>query len=90
MRKRISCKVIRTIPLNSSIDEVDSTSRPNVKPPKIDNSTGTPNTNRFAWETTTDPGVKDFGKSVIYTERLNITRIPTDNGFTAQRINFYA
>jgi hypothetical protein len=90
MRKRIPCKVIRTIPLNSSIDKVVYKSRPNVKSHKIGNSTETPNTKRFIWETTTDPRVKDFGKSVIYTERLNITRIPTDNGFRAQTINFYA
>jgi len=89
MRKRISCKVIRTIPLSKNIDELRYTSRSNYKSDNINNATRTPNTNKCVWETTTNPRVKDFSKSVIYTDRLDITRIPIDNGLTAPKLNCY-
>ena len=90
MIKRISCKVIRTIPLNKSIDELRYTSRSNDKSNNINNATRTPNTNKRVWETSTNPLVKDFGKSVVYTHRMNITRIPIDNGLTSPKLNCYA
>jgi hypothetical protein len=90
MRKRISCKVIRTIPLGNSIDELRYTSRSNDKSHNINNGTRTSNTNKFVWETTTNPRGKDFSKSVIYTGRLGITRIPIDNRLKTSILNFYA
>lgn len=90
MRKRISCKVIRTIPLGKRIDELRYTSRSNDKSYNINNRTSTSNTIKSVWEMTTNPRVKDFSKSVIYTERLDITRIPVDNGPTTSIFNYYA
>lgn len=90
MRKRISCKVIRTIPLSSNIDELRRKSRSNDRSHNVNNATRTPKTNKYDWETTTNPQVKDFSKSVVYTHRMNITRIPIDNGLTALNVNFYA
>lgn len=90
MIKRISCKVIRTIPLSKSIDELHYTSRSKDKSDNINNSTSPPKTNKCVWETSADPRVQDFGKSVVYTHRMNITRIPIDNGLTAPKLNCYA
>jgi len=90
MIKRISCKVIRTIPLSNSIDELRYASRSNDKSDNINNATRTPKTNKSVWETTTNPRVKDFSKSVVYTHRMNTTRIPIDNGVTASKLNCYA
>ena len=90
MIKRISCKVIRTIPLSKSIDELRYTSRLNNRSDNVRHATRTPKTNKCVWETSTDPRVKDFGKSVVYTQRMNITRMPIDNGLTAGNLNFYA
>ena len=81
MRKRISCKVIRTIPLGTSVDEKHSTSRLNDMSHNINNGTRTSGTN---------PRCKEFGKSVIYTDRLKIRRIPIDNRLTTSILNFYA
>lgn len=90
MRKRISCKVIRTIPLRASIDELRSTSSSNDKPHNINNTSRTSNTSKGVRESITNSRVKDFSTSVIYTDRLNITRIPMDKGLTSPIINFYA
>ena len=90
MIKRISCKVIRTIPLSKSIDELHYRSRSKDRSDNINNATSPPNTNKFVWETSTNPLVQDFGKSVVYTHRMNITRIPIDNGLTALKLNCYA
>ncbi|MFX0199973.1 MAG: hypothetical protein ACFFCW_27950 [Candidatus Hodarchaeota archaeon] len=90
MIKRISCKVIRTIPLSKSIDELHYTNRSSDKSDNIKNATSPPNTNKCVWETSTNPRVQDFGKSVVYTHRMNITRIPMDNGLTALKLNCYA
>ena len=90
MIKRISCKVIRTIPLSKSIDELRYTSRLNDRSDNVKHATSPPKTNKCVWETSTDPRVKDFGKSVVYTHRMNITRMPIDNGLTAGKLNFYA
>jgi hypothetical protein len=90
MIKRISCKVIRTIPLSKSIDDLRYTSRSNDRSHNINNTSRTPKTNKCVWETSTNPQVKDFSKSVVYTHRMNITRIPIDNGLTALKLNCYA
>ena len=89
MRKRISCKVIRTIPLSQNIDEFHHRSRSKVKSHNINNAGNTAKTNTCIWETSANPRVKDFGKSVVYTNRMNITRIPIDNGLTAPQLNCY-
>jgi hypothetical protein len=89
MRKRISCKVIRTIPLSKNIDELRFRSSSNDKFHNINNSTKTPKQNKCTWETSTNPRIKDFSKSVIYTDRMNITRIPLDNGLTSGKLNCY-
>jgi hypothetical protein len=90
MIKRISCKVIRTIPLSKSIDDLRYTNRSNYRSHNINNASKTPKTNKCVWETTTNPQVKDFSKSVVYTHRMNITRVPIDNGLTSLNLNFYA
>jgi hypothetical protein len=90
MRKRISCKVIRTIPLSKEVDELRYTSRSNDKSHNINNATRAPKTNKCVWKTTTNPRSKDFSKSVVYTHRMNIKRIPIDNGLTMSKLNCYA
>ena len=90
MRKRISCKVIRTIPLSKNIDELRYTSRSNGKSHNMNKAARTPNMNKCVWETLTNPGVKDFSNSVVYTARMNITRIPIDNRLRAPKLNCYA
>ena len=69
MRKRISCKVIRTIPLDTSVDELRYKSRSNNTSYNINNATS---------------------KSVIYTNRLKISRIPLNNGVRTSILNCYA
>jgi hypothetical protein len=89
MIKRISCKVIRSIPLSENIDELRYTSRANVRSHNINTATSTPKTKKSIWETSANPRVKDFSKSVIYTDRMNITRILIDNGHTSPKLNCY-
>jgi hypothetical protein len=90
MRKKITCKVVRTIPLNININDFRSTNRSNVKSRYINSDRSISKTNKYTQETTTNHRAKDSSNSVIYTDRLNITRIPIDNGYTAQTLNFYA
>jgi len=90
MRKRISCKVIRTIPLSLNIDELHHKSRSNDRSHNIDNSSRTSKTSKCVWETTTNPQVKNFSTSVVYTHRMNIKRIPLDNGLKSLNLNFFA
>lgn len=90
MRKRISCKVIRTIPLSKNIDELRYTSRSHAKSHNINNATRTPKANKCDWETSKNPRVKEFSKSVVYTDRMKITRIPIDNRLTSPKLNCYA
>jgi hypothetical protein len=90
MRKRISCKVISTIPLSKSIDELCYTSRSHDRSHNINNASRTPKANKWIFETSSNPRIKDFSKSVVYTNRMNITRIPIYNGFSAPKLNCYA
>jgi hypothetical protein len=89
MRKRISCKVISTIPIGKNIDELRYTSR-SYNRSHNNNATRTPMANKCDWETSANPRVKDFSKSFVYTDWMNITRIPIDNGLTATKLNCYA
>ncbi|NQT04024.1 MAG: hypothetical protein HQ580_18505 [Planctomycetes bacterium] len=90
MRKIISCKVIRTIPLSKSSNGLHHTSRSNVRSHNISDAVRTPSTNKCAWEISSNAQVKDSSKSVVYTNRLDITRMPIHNGLTAPTVNCYA
>ncbi len=79
MRKKISCKVIRTVSLVKSTDELRSSGRSSDK--SQNNATRT---------STTNPHVKTLSKSVIYTDRLDIKSIPIDNRLKTPILNFYA
>jgi len=102
MRKRISCRVIRTIPLSKSSDELRHASMSNDKSHKISNTGRTPNTKKCVWEPAANAQVKHSGNSVrdpeahksalgtlTYTDRLDITRMSIDDGLTAQILDFY-
>jgi hypothetical protein len=102
MRKRISCKVIRTIPLSMCSSELRHESRSNYKPHNISNASGTPNTKKYVWESAANAQVKHSGNSVrdpkahksalgtlTYTDRLNITRMSINSGLTAQVLDIY-
>jgi hypothetical protein len=90
MRKIISCKVIRTIPLNNSSYGTSNTNRSDVKSHNINNATVIPNPNRHTWEMSINPQTQTSKKSVLYTKRLNISRIPIENGYSASIFNCYA
>ena len=102
MRKRISCKVIRTIPLSKSSCELRHTSRPSDKSHKMSDAARTPNTKKCVWEPAANAQVKHSGNSVrdpkahksalgtlTYTDRLDIARVSIDDGLTAQILDFY-
>ena len=102
MRKRISCKVIRAIPLSKSSCELRHTSRSNDKSHKMSDAAGTPNTKKCVCEPAANAQVKHSGNSVrdpkahrsalgtvTYTDRLDITRVSIDDGLTAQILDFY-
>ena len=102
MRKRISCRVIRTIPLSKSSDELRHASMSNDKSHKISNTARTPNTKKCVWETAANAQVKHSGNSVrdpkahksalgilTYTDRLDITRMSINDGLTSQILDFY-
>ena len=83
MRKRISCKVVRSIPLSRSsyglrnVHIIISNDKPhNISDVSIKN----PGANAQ---------VRHAGNSFIYTDRLDITRVPINDGLTAQSIDFY-
>ena len=86
MRKRISCKVVRSIPLGMCSDELH---RSNKKSYKISNATRTPNTTNHVWEPAAYVHIKHIDNSVIYTNRLEITGMPTDSSLIAQKLDFY-
>ena len=102
MRKRISCRVIRTIPLSKSSCELRHTSRSNNKSHKMNDAARTPNTKKCVWEPAANAQVKHSGNSVrdpkdhksalgtvTYTDRLDVTRVSIDDGLTAQILDFY-
>ena len=103
MRKTISCKVIRTIPLSKSSCELRHASRSNNKPHNISNSAGRiPNAKKCVWK----PAAKARGKHpgnpvrdpkahkpalgiLTYTDRLDIARVSINDGLTAQVLDLY-
>ncbi|MFB0552192.1 MAG: hypothetical protein ACETWQ_02655 [Phycisphaerae bacterium] len=90
MRKRISCKVIRTIPLSMCSSELRHASRSNDKPHNISNAAaGSPNTKKCVWEPAANAQARHTSNSVTYTDRLDITRMAIYNGLTAQALDFY-
>lgn len=89
MRKRISCKVVRSIPLSKRRDEVRHASISNNKSHKFSDAAGIPNTKKYAWEPAATTQAKHTGYSVTYTDRLGLTRMPFDNDLTAQTLDFY-
>jgi len=102
MRKRISCKVISTIPLSKSSCELRHTSRSSDKSHKVSDAAGTPNTKKCVWESAANAQVKHIGNSVrdpkahrsalgtlTYTDRLDIARVSIDDGLTAQVLDYY-
>ena len=102
MRKRISCRVIRTIPLSKSSDELRHASMSNDKSHKMSDAARTPNTKKCVWEPAANAQVKHSGNSVrdpkahksalgtlTYTDRLDIARVSIDDGLTAQILDFY-
>jgi hypothetical protein len=103
MRKRISCKVIRTIPLSQCGVELRHASSSNDKPINISNTAaGNPNTKKCVWgpaanaqvrltsNSVRDPKThKSASGTITYTDRLDITRMSIDDGFTAQVLDLY-
>jgi len=90
MRKRISCKVIRTIPLIKSSSELRYASMSNNKPYNISDTTaGIPNTKKRVWEAAANTQDRHASNSVTYTDRLDITRMPNEDGLTAQVLDCY-
>ncbi len=90
MRKRISCRVIRTIPLSKCGVELRHASRSNDKPHKISNAAARiPNTKEYVWGPAANPQSRHTSNLVTYTDRLNITRMSIDDGLTAQVLDLY-
>ncbi len=91
MRKRISCKVIRTIPLSQCGFELRHESRSNDKPLNISNAAAeNPNTEEYVWGSAANAQARHIRNSVTYTDRLNITRMSIDDSLTAQALDLYA
>ena len=89
MRKVISCKVIRTIPLGFSSGDLRYKIKSDNKSHNINNATGIPKSNQRIQEISVNPHAKSTNKSVIYTKRLDISRIPIENSYTASTLNCY-
>ena len=89
MRKVISCKVIRTIPLVNNNRDLRNKARADVKSHNINNSVGIPNTHQRMQETSVNNQAKSIKKSVIYTKQLDITRISIENSYPASTLNCY-
>jgi hypothetical protein len=89
MRKVISCKVIRSIPLHKCNDEPRYTSRLKNKSYKINDSSPIPNMKTGLWEPEASSNNNHSRQSVTYTHRLDIIRTSIDNGFTTKRLDFY-
>lgn len=90
MRKRISCKVIRTIPLSTNSSELRDASMSNDQSHNISDSVSRiPTTKKYVWEPVTNPQARHACNSVTYTDRLDITRMPIEDGLTAQVLDCY-
>jgi len=89
MRKRIPCRVIRTVPLSKSSDDLRHTSRSNDKSHKMSDAARTTNTKKCVWESAANAQVKHASNSFTYTDRLDIPRVSIDDGLTAQILDFY-
>lgn len=101
MRKRISCRVIRTIPLSKSSCELRHTSRSNDKSHKMSDAARTPNTKKCVWEPanaqvkhSSNPvrnhkAYKPALGTLTYTDRSDIARVSIDDGLTAQILDCY-
>ncbi len=89
MRKRISCKVIGTIPLSQCSSELRHASRSNDKPLSSSNAAGNPNTKEFVWGPAANTQARNIKNSVTYTDRLDITRMSINDGLTAQVLDLY-
>jgi len=89
MIKRISCKVISTIPLSKCGVELRHSSRSKHKPHNISNASRTPKTKKYVWESAANAQARHTNNSVTYTDRLNITRMSIKDGLTAQVLDIY-
>lgn len=89
MRKRISCKIIRTIPLSMCSSELRHESRSNDKSHNISNAARTPKAKKYVWESAANAQARHTSNSVTYTDRLNITRMSINDGLTAQVLDIY-
>ncbi len=89
MRKRISCKIIRTIPLSMCSSELRHEGRSNDKPHNISNASRTPKAKKYVWEPAANAQARHTSNSVTYTDRLNITRMSINDSLTAQVLDIY-
>ncbi|MFZ2146812.1 MAG: hypothetical protein WAV28_06295 [Sedimentisphaerales bacterium] len=90
MRKRISCKVIRTIPLSKSSSELRHSSRSNDQFHNIsDAGARTTNTKKWVWGTAANAQERHTSNSVTYTDRLDITKMSIDDCLTAHVLDLY-
>jgi len=103
MRKKISCKVVRSIPLSESSEILRHSSKSNDKHHKIsDVAAETPTAKKSVWEGShfakdckmgSEPSanvqVQHSSNPVTYTERLGIARVSIEDGLTAQILDFY-
>jgi len=90
MRKRISCKVIRTIPLSQYGVELRRANSSNDRPLNISNTAvRNPNTKKYVWESAANAQARRTNNSFTYSDRLDITRMSIDDGLTAQVLDLY-
>ncbi len=90
MRKRISCKVIRTIPLSTNSSELRDASMSNDRSHNIsDSASRTLTTKKYIWEPAANAQAGHTNNSVTYTDRLDITRMSINDGLTAQILDIY-
>lgn len=89
MRKRITCRVIRTIPLSKSSGELRHASRSNDKSHKISDAARNLNIKKCIWEPAANAQVKHSTNSVTYTDRFDTIRMSIGDGLTAQILDFY-
>lgn len=90
MRKIISCKVVRTIPLSQSCKTLRHKNGSAVKSHNINNDSIIRNSHQQIREIHINPQTQSSNKSVLYTKQLNISRIPVENGYSASIFNYYA